>query len=497
MTLHTYGQDSHKQVCFSINCFSDGVERHTPWPQPARGRRRKEKGLVAMNPKGTNVSRRELLRHTAIAASGPLFQVPAGSISAQAQSRAINRNSAPADLKITDIRGLTIASNYDYPIIRIDTDQGVYGLGELFCLDMISQALLLKPFLVGKNPLQIEAILAEIRQFATQGPTSGAYSAVDIALHDIAGKVYGVPVWRLLGNKLRDKALLYCDTTGIPDAQRYGRRMAQRKKQGFQFFKMDLYTSMVENKPGAVDARGVATDKGLKYLCEIIAGVREGIGWDPLAADHFGRLTVNDAIRYARAFEPYQLAWAEDLISARDWRGFKKITESTTTPTLTGEMLFGLEEGWKDLIDNQAVDMIHPDVTNGGGLLHMANSAVGQVASVHLAATLTNFLVLEYHAVDIPGWQDVVTGVEKPIFGTDGYQHVPDTPGLGLELNEAVVKEHLRNPSYAVPGGYFEPTVMYDKPLIGRHALGPYPHFDADGNFVNDLDEHTGTPHAR
>src|SRR5262249_36725320 len=262
--------------------------------------------------------------------------------------------------------------------------------------------------------------------------------------------------------------------------------------------KMDLYTSMVENKPGAVDARGVATDKGLKYLCEIIAGVREGIGWDPLAADHFGRLTVNDAIRYARAFEPYQLAWAEDLISARDWSGFKKITESTTTPTLTGEMLFGLEEGWKDLIDNQAVDMIHPDVTNGGGLLeikkvcdyaavqgiqaaiHMANSAVGQVASVHLAATLINFLVLEYHAVDIPWWQDVVTGVEKPIIGTDGYQPVPDTPGLGVELNEAVVKEHLRNPSYAVPGGYFEPTVMYDKPLIGRHALGPYPHFDAD-----------------
>ena len=99
--------------------------------------------------------------------------------------------------------------------------------------------------------------------------------------------------------------------------------------------------------------------------------------------------------------------------------------------------------------------------------------------------------MLELHAVDIPWWDDVVTGVSKPIIEADGYQAVPDAPGLGIELNEEVVREHLREPSYAVPGGYFEPTPMYDKALIGGHPRGPYPHLDAEGNLVDDFDEHT------
>lgn len=458
------------------------------------------------------LSRRQAARQLAGAAAlGPLFKMteaPAGA--ARATAGGVNKNSAPSDLKITDMRGCTIASNYDYPIIRIDTNQGIHGLGEVFCNDMISQALLLKPFLVGKNPLEIESVLEPLRRFTTQGSSSGGYSGIDIALHDIAGKVYGVPVWRLLGNKLRDRLLIYCDTTGHPDPKVCGARMARRKRDGFKFFKMDLYTRLVADKPGAVDARGVATEKGLRYLCDIIQGVRDGIGWEfPLAADHFGRLTVNDAIRYARAFEPYSLAWAEDFIRPLDWRGYKQITESTTTPILVGEAIYSLAEGFKPLIDNQAVDLIHPDVCKSGGMLevkricdyaalhnvpaaiHMANSPVGQVASAHLAATLTNFEVLEYHAVDIPWWDDLVTGVSKPIIEKDGYQTVPDAPGLGIELNEEVVKEHLRKPNYAVPGGYFEPTPMYDTPLIGGHPRGPYPHLDAEGNLVNDYDEHT------
>ena len=464
--------------------------------------------------KETAISRRNLLRRAAaVSAFGPLFQATKGELSAQTRRSGPNRLSAPSDLKITDIRGCTVASNYDYPIIRIDTNQGVYGLGEVFCNDMISQALLLKPFVVGRDPLQIESILAGIRRFTFQGSSSGGYSAVDIALHDIAGKVYGIPAWRLLGNKQRDRLLIYCDTTGHSDPKIYGARMKKRQQQGFKFFKMDLYTSMVADKKDAVDSRGVATDLGLKYMCEIIQGVRDGIGWSaPLAADHFGRLTVNDAIRYAKAFEPYHLAWAEDFISAQDWRGFKQITDSTSTPTLTGEALYGLEEGYKALIDNQAVDYLHPDVTCSGGMLeckriadyaaangmqcavHMANSPVGQLASAHFAATMRNFMVLEYHAVDIPWWQDLVTGVKKPLIESDGYESVPDTPGLGIELNEAVVKEHLVITGYPVPDGYFAPTPMFDKALIGNHVRSKYPHLDAEGNLVNDLDENTGAP---
>ncbi len=462
-------------------------------------------------------TRRQILRRAAAAAAfGPLFKLSGEPVSAQAKARPPSRFSAPSGLKITDIRGCTVASNYDYPIIRIDTNQGIYGLGEVFCNDMISQALLLKPFVVGRNPLEIESILAGVRRFTFQGSSSGGYSAIDIALHDLAGKALGIPAWRLLGNKQRDRLLIYCDTTGHPDPKIYGARMKKRQDQGFKFFKMDLYTSMVADRKNAVDSRGVATDLGLKYMCEIIQGVRDAIGWTaPLAADHFGRLTVNDAIRYAKAFEPYHLAWAEDFINPMDWRGFKEITDASSTPTLTGEALFGLEEGFKALIDNKAVDYLHPDVTCSGGMLeckrvadyaaangidcavHMANSPVGQLASAHYAATMRNFIVLEYHAVDIPWWQDLVTGVKKPLIESDGYESVPDTPGLGIELNEAVVKEHLVTTGYPVPDGYFEPTTMYDKPLIGNHVRSRYPHLDAEGNPVVDLDESTRAPMMR
>lgn len=417
---------------------------------------------------------------------------------AKAADMNVNTLSAPSDLKITDMRACTVAANYDYPIIRIDTNQGVYGLGEVRDAGVKGIALILKAHILGKDPLEIESILASIRQFAGHGRMGGGYSAVDMALHDIAGKTYGVPAWRLLGSKKRDSIRIYCDTTGHKDPKIYAARMLKRKQMGFTFFKMDLYTSLVEDRPGAVNQNGAATEKGLKYLCEYIAAVRDAIGWDaPLAADHFGRLSVNDAIRYARAFEPYQLAWAEDFVPWKNWRGLKAIAEASTTPVLTGEDVFGLEGGFQDMIDNQAVDIIQPDAETSGALretkiiadyadlhgiptvLHFAGSPVGCMASVHVAATLRNFLCMENHAVDMPWWSDLVLGLPKPIV-QKGYIAVPDKPGLGVELNEAVVKEHLR---YA---GYFEPTPMFDDFIVsGFRRVGPWPHYDEEGNYAN------------
>jgi L-alanine-DL-glutamate epimerase-like enolase superfamily enzyme len=208
-------------------------------------------------------------------------------------------------------------------------------------------------------------------------------------------------------------------------------------------------------------------------------------------------LSVKDCIRYARAFEPYQLAWAEDFIDFRDWRGYKAIKEATTTPILTGENAFGLEEAFRDLIENRAVDIIHPDPETSGALietkriadfadlygiptaLHFAGSPVGCMASVHLAATIRDFVAMENHAVDMPWWDDLVTGIPKPII-RKGYIQVPDSPGLGVELHEETVRKHLRRP------GYFEPTPMYDDFIVsGFRRGGPWPHYDADGNYVN------------
>ena len=446
------------------------------------------------------MTRRELLQASmGAAAMAPGLKPGVPTAGAQAsQAAPFNRNSVPSDLKITDMRACTVAANYDYPIIRIDTNQGIYGLGEVRDAGVKGIALILKAHILGKNPLEIESILGGIRQFAGQGRMGGGYSAVDMALHDIAGKVYGVPAWRLLGTRHRDRIRVYCDTTGHKDPKIYGERMLKRKKMGFTFFKMDLYTSLVADRPGAVHQNGVATDKGLKYLCEYIEAVRDTIGWDtPIGADHFGNLSVNDSIRYARAFEPYQLAWAEDFISCRDWRGYKTISEATTTPILTGEDAFGLEEGFQDLIENRAVDIIQPDPETSGALretkriadyadshgiptvLHFAGSPVGCMASVHLAATLENFIVMENHAVDMPWWGDLVKGPSKPIV-QNGYIAVPNVPGLGVELNDEVIKEHLRYP------GYFEPTPMYDDFIVsGFRRVGPWPHYDENGNYVN------------
>jgi L-alanine-DL-glutamate epimerase-like enolase superfamily enzyme len=451
------------------------------------------------------LTRRALLRSGAVAAMlGPLFKATEGSVSAQ---ETVNRNSAPSGLKITDMRACRVAANYDYPLIKIYTNQDVYGLGEVRDAGVEGIALVLKAHLLGKNPLDIEGNLATVRPFAGHGRMGGGYSAVDMALHDIAGKVLGVPAYRLIGEKNHARIRIYADTTAHPDVKTYAERMRRRKAMGVTFFKMDLETYLVKDRADAVNDRGVATDKGLGYLCEFIAAIRDVIGWSaPLAADHFGPLNIQDSIRYARAFEKYQLAWAEDILQAQEghqwfwqnWRGYKEISEATTTPINTGEDIFGLEEGFRPLIDNHAVAVIHPDIETSGGLLetkkiadhaelagiqvamHHAGSPIGGFAGYHCAATFgKNFLAMENHALDMPWWQDLVTGVPKPII-KDGFVTVPEKPGLGLELNDDVVKAHLRRP------GYFEPTPMFDDPIVsGFRTGGPWPHYDETGKWCN------------
>jgi len=425
---------------------------------------------------------------------------------------AINKYSSPSDLRITDMRAITVAANFDYPIIRIDTNQGVYGLGEVRDGGTKNSALMLKQFIVGENPLNISAILRTIRPYAWHGRQGGGYSAVDLALHDLVGKVFGVPVWRLLGDKYRDRVRMYCDTVSSRDPRVYAKRMQARKAVGYTFFKMDLQTrELIGDKPGAVDWRGVATPKGLQMLCEYIAAIRDVIGYDaPLAADHFGPLDVNDSINYARAFEPYRLAWAEDILQVGtlnrgdaplNWRAYKQIKAATSTPLGGFESLFGLEEGYKPFLDNEAVSVIHPDPGTSGqcretkriadyagqyGIptaIHMAGSPLGTLGAVHTVATVENFLAMECHAVDFMSWwQELVTGVPQP-FINQGYITVPDTPGLGIELNEPVVKEHLRYP------GYFEPTTDWDKATARPQGVVGYPHFNENGEWVTTQSE--------
>ncbi len=440
---------------------------------------------------GKPLSRRRLLGGAA--ALGAL--VNAGDQDAEAQPPAapVNRNSAPSDLRITDMRACRVASSLDWPIIRIDTNQGVYGLGEVRDAAVEGIALVLKPHLVGRNPLNIEPLLDSIRKYSNHLHLGGGYSAVDIALHDIAGKVYGVPCWRLLGSKYRERVRVYCHLPSMDDPQAFAEGVKKRKALGFTIFKTSWAANLVAKAPGAVNVDGVATDRGLKLMCERLDRIRDVIGWDAqLALDHLGtRLRVKDCIRYLKALEPYNLIWAEDVLPARagepgaggnivrDWVRYKEIKEATTTPIALGEDIFGLEEGFMSFIDNRATDVVHIEPLTAGGIretkkiadyaalrgiptgIHCCVSPVGVVAGVHAVATIRDFIAMERdNAIFDNSWYyDLIKGFEMPMI-RDGSIAVPGKPGLGIELNDEVVKQHLRVP------GYFEPTPQFDNYIL-------------------------------
>lgn len=391
--------------------------------------------------------------------------------------------SRPTDLRITDIRGATArVGGENYPVIKIYTNQDVYGLGEVRDSGRLSQALIYKSFLVGQDPLNIEGILRRIKPMAGNARNGGGYSAIDMALMDISGKVLGIPAYRLLGSKRRSKLNAYCDTPSESDPDVYKAQMEKRVKLGFKHYKMDLQPRLIADKPGALAGRMV-TQKGMGYWGEIVAQARDVIGYDKvLGADHFGYLDVDSGIRLGKEMEKYSLAFIEDVINYNRTNSMmlnKMITDGSPTPTLNGEDLFGFDE-FRPWIENHAVDIIHPDMLTSGGIIetkriaeyanlhgipvmfHMAGSPVGCIASVHCACLVDDFISMENHSVDYDFWSDFVTGVDKPII-VNGEYTVPEKPGLGVELNDDVWKEHLIIP------GYFEPTPQFDRPMVGTH----------------------------
>src|SRR5579864_6215797 len=219
----------------------------------------------------------------------------------------VNRNSHPSDLKITDLRVATLkgAPMID-PIIRIDTNQGIYGLGEVRDGASKLYALMLKSRILGENPCNVDKIFRKIKQFGFHARQGGGVCAVEMALWDLAGKAYNVPVYQMLGGKFRDRIRCYADTTESEDPQEYGRRLKLRKDQGFTWLKMDLGIDLLRDKPGMLSQplgqtgretfnrqhmfTGIEiTDKGVAAMADYVAQVREIIGMEvPLSADHFG-----------------------------------------------------------------------------------------------------------------------------------------------------------------------------------------------------------------
>ena len=400
----------------------------------------------------------------------------------------VNTCSRPSELKITDLR---IAKVGRWPLIRIDTNQGIYGLGEVRDGASKTYALILKYHLLGENPCDTDRLFRKIKQFGYHGRQGGGVSGVEMALMDLAGKAYNVPVYQLIGGKFRDTVRIYCDTPSLPDAAEIGRCLKARMEEGFTFLKMDIGIQLCRNIPGTLEApAGMLetqhvmhpfthihiTDKGIDVLCQHVEAVRNIIGYEiPLAADHFGHIGIEDCIRLARALDKYRLAWLEDMVPWQYTDQYIRLAHSCETPICTGEDIY-LKEGFLDLFKARAISVVHPDLATAGGILetkkigdlaqeygismalHMAGSPIAAIASVHCAAATENFIALENHSLDVEWWDDLVTKIDKPII-KNGYIKVPDSPGLGIELNEDVVKAHLAPDD----PGYFEPTDGWDR----------------------------------
>ncbi len=403
-----------------------------------------------------------------------------------------NPNSKPSELKITDLRVATIkgAPMVD-PILRIDTNQGIYGLGEVRDGASKTYALMLKSRLIGENPCNVDKIFRKIKQFGGESRQAGGVCGIEMALWDLAGKAYNIPVYQMLGGKFRDKIRCYADTTESDDPHIYGDRLKKRKEQGFTWLKMDLGIDLMQGVPGTITRpEGVSimqrsdtphmftgielTPKGIDTMANFVSVVRDYVGYDvPLSCDHFGHIGVKSCIRLGKALEKYNIAWLEDMVPWQYPELVKEIKQAVDIPLCTGEDIY-LKEDFVKLAQEHVVDILHPDLATSGGIMetkkigdlvqscgipmamHFAGSPVSCMANVHCAAATENFLVLENHSVDVSWWSDLVQGVEKPIVN-HGFITVPDGPGLGITLNDDVMKQHLLEP------GYFEPTPEWDK----------------------------------
>ena len=454
----------------------------------------------------TGSNRRDFLKKTALGGFSLAALTGLGIEDTLAETtRSVQRASAPSDLKITDLRYAHTAVMGGTAILRIDTNQGIVGWGEVRDGADPRYALMLKSRILGENPCNVEKIFKIIRQFGGQSRQAGGVCGVEMALWDLCGKAYNVPAWQLLGGRYRDSVRLYADTPEGKDPAEQKERIRYRiQDQGYTWLKMDLgigelkgiagttvNSKFWENEQGNLAQWGdqssitsygntlhpftqiQITDKGLDELAKIVENVRGMVGYDiPLSTDHYGHFDLNNGIRLGKKLEKFRLAWLEDIVSWELTDQWKTMSDALETPCLTGEDIY-LLKNFKALIDTHAVDIVHPDLSTSGGLLetkrigdyaeehgiamamHQAGTPISFMASVHCAAATQNFLALEHHSVDLPWWENLVKTTDGRKLITNGFANLPLTaPGLGIELNNDVVKEHL----HASDKSYFAPT---------------------------------------
>ncbi len=356
-------------------------------------------------------------------------------------------------------------------LIRVDTNQGVWGLGEAYWGPGLREVIeeVLKPPLMGENPLDVDRLCVTLRDrlaglHTQNGLVMAAMRGIEIALWDVAGRLTDLPVYRLLGGKFRDRIRMY--RTGTPlgaEDISVCREYASRVKdeQGWTAIKtIDADTLWQRYDPDCFavghdrHARSLSPED-LKLAERIMANMRSSFGDDFGIAGHcHWALDTRDALTLAGRVAPYRSAWLEDPLPVPFAPAWVHLTSRSPVPIAMGENLYGRHE-FRPFIEQGGTDIVHVDLPKAGGLLetkriadladlhymktsmHNPASIVGTVASAHAAATIRNFGMIERAGEDYSWWEDLVLS-DGPLI-RKGYIHVPDGPGLGITLNPDVV----------------------------------------------------------
>lgn len=378
------------------------------------------------------------------------------------------------DVAITDIQTTRVEANFEWTFVRIYTDAGVTGMGEAVLGPKADEYIdYAKDLIIGKNPVDIDARCTELfSDLAHYGAMNGigvtAISGIDIALHDLAGKLLEVPAYQLLGGKHRDNVRVYCDShagahlygdgaesdTDIYSPEAYADAAEDVLEDGFNAIKFDLdATDRYE-----MDTRNQhLNSQAINYRKDIVKEVTERVGDRADVAFDCHWSWGGDSIRrLATDIEPYDVWWLEDTVPPENHDVQINVTNNTSTTIAAGENLYRIE-GARRLIENQGINIIHPDVPKTGGMretkkvgdmakayyiplaLHNVASPIGTMASAHVAAASSNFLALEFHARNEELWDQMI--VESIL--EEGHIDVPDEPGLGIEADLDAIASNM------------------------------------------------------
>ena len=406
-------------------------------------------------------------------------------------------------MKITDLKCAVIGQN---PVIRINTDNGLYGYGQAENTKpyLKPHVLFYKNYLIGEDPTNVERVMLKIRRMGSFKPWGSAVSAIEMALWDIAGKAAGIPVYKLLGGKTRDKVRVYNGGVRFamsgynPEDYAEDMRKMKAAAEGFTIIKspISFHSAMPYHIPnfsydeprgvapqgnpyfqpkGNMAAmynaphanRGLLTEKSMKHIIACVEAMKAVLGDEiGLALDCGPGWMVPDAIRVARALEPLNIMWMEDLITG-DYRPYtladvyREVTQATSTPIHTGEQIY-LRQNFKELIEKHAIRVIGPDPEDIGGLAELKwvaeyadlhgimmaphgvfDGLIGLAALVQVCATLPqNYIAFEYPIAKPDWWYDIIAGLPNPIV-KGGLIEVWDTPGLGVDFKEEQARQYL------------------------------------------------------